>query len=342
MNVYVLPDTEALVLHALRAYLPTGTAVRVAMPQHWAGLLPLVVARRVGGKARDPRFIDSGMFTVEALAASRPAASLLARQARGALLAACRDQHRGSDGYLSRFIEVTGPFMTGDALTAGHPGACRFTATYQLNARPLAARPPLTVTLAADRDDGRYYRAQVVGAAAGPARLEWGDGHMADITIGADPVVVEHEYKTLGAHTVTVTDADGNTKTVTTAPVLPVEISWAMDAGSNFEGVLSATGVKPGVTVDWGDGSPPVTPAVSAGKLTERHAFTADGEKTITVAVPSWKDAGFEGHTASAKVTVRLPRDLDVQLGYFEDDPRKVSATIRNAVAGKGQITWGD
>ncbi|MEV4441157.1 hypothetical protein AB0K09_19480 [Streptomyces sp. NPDC049577] len=340
--MYVLPDSEALVLDALRAYLPAGTEVRVAVPQHWAGVLPLVVARRVGGKARDPRFIDSGMFTVEALAGTRPAASLLARQARGALLAACRDQHRGPDGYLSRFTEVTGPFPTGDALTAGNPEVYRFTATYQLNARPLAPRAPLTLALAPGDGNGRYYRAQVAGRVAGPARLDWGDGHMADITLGAGPVVVEHEYKTLGAHTVTVTDADGNTKTVTTAPVLPVEISWAMDAGSNFEGVLSATGVKPGVSVDWGDGSPPSTPTVSAGKLTERHAFTAEGERTITVTVPSWKDAGFEGHTATTAVTVRLPRDLDVQLGYFEDDPRKVSATIRNAVAGKGRITWGD
>ncbi|WP_205519125.1 hypothetical protein [Streptomyces olivoreticuli] len=315
------------------------------MPQQWAALLPLVVARRVGGKARDPRFIDSGMFTVQTLAGSRAAASLLARQARGALLAACRDQYRGADGHLAHFTEVTGPFMTGDGLTTGNPEVFRFTATYQVNARPLLAAPeprPFALALAVNGSNSRHYRAQVAGAAAGPARLDWGDGQVADIDIGSDPYVVEHEYKKLGPHTVTVTDADGNTRTVQTKPILPVEISWAMDPGSNFEGVLSASGVKPGVTVDWGDGSKPATPTVSGGKLTERHAFTSEGKRTITVTVPSWKANGFEGHTATASVTVRLPRELDVQIGYFEDDPRKVSATIRNAVVGKGLINWGD
>ncbi|MFB7643885.1 hypothetical protein ACFC0S_03185 [Streptomyces sp. NPDC056084] len=114
-----------------------GASVRVLWPDDWAHVLPLVVARRVGGAALDARGIDSALVDVQCAAGTRLEASRLARTARAALANACADQFRGADGYLSHFEDVAGPaeLRTGDP-DAG-PDLFRFQATYRVTARPI-------------------------------------------------------------------------------------------------------------------------------------------------------------------------------------------------------------
>ncbi|MFI9076061.1 hypothetical protein ACIGW8_06085 [Streptomyces sioyaensis] len=132
----VLPDVDALVVEALRDGL-SGATVRVAWPADWADRLPLVVARRVPGGSSSPFGIDVALIDVQAAATDRREASRLARVARVVLADACLKQRQGTDGYLNRFEDVTGPaeIRTGEP-TAG-PDLFRFQATYRVTARPI-------------------------------------------------------------------------------------------------------------------------------------------------------------------------------------------------------------
>ena len=132
----VLPDVDELVTSALRAGLPDGVAVRVLWPADWVDVLPLVVARRVGGTAIDPIGLDAATVDVQAAATTRRAASTLARTARVVLLGACRVQWRGRDGYLSHGEDVSGPFELRTGEPVAGPDFFRFQATYRVTARP--------------------------------------------------------------------------------------------------------------------------------------------------------------------------------------------------------------
>ncbi|MFJ1756010.1 hypothetical protein [Kitasatospora sp. NPDC088134] len=136
---YLMPDSERIVLEALRTVLPEHRCA-VYLPTDWQLALRktggLVIARRVGGVMKDKRFIDEGMFTVQTYATSRADASLLARRARAGLVRLTFEQFGNADGYLSRFREATGPFMTTDPMTEAQTGFYRFSANYMIATRP--------------------------------------------------------------------------------------------------------------------------------------------------------------------------------------------------------------
>lgn len=131
----LLPDVDELVTSALRDALP-GVTVRVLWPDDWADALSLVVARRVAGAAVDPVGLDAAVVDVQCAATTRRDASALARTARAALLAACRSQYQGTDGYLSHGQDVTGPFELRTGAPETGPDLFRFQATYRVTARP--------------------------------------------------------------------------------------------------------------------------------------------------------------------------------------------------------------
>ncbi|MFD9813985.1 hypothetical protein [Streptomyces sp. NPDC059080] len=132
----VLPDVDELVTSALRDGMP-GVTVRVLWPGDWSTALPLVVARRVAGSAVDPVGLDAAVLDVQCAAVTRRDASVLARTARTVLLAACRSQYQGTDGYLSHGQDVAGPFELRTGEPAPGPDLFRFQATYRVTARPL-------------------------------------------------------------------------------------------------------------------------------------------------------------------------------------------------------------
>ncbi|UQI46720.1 hypothetical protein M1P56_21385 [Streptomyces sp. HU2014] len=136
----LLPDVDALVTGALRAGLP-GATVRVLWPEQWAGVLPLVVVRRVGGVGQDARGIDSAIIDVQCAARTRREASLLARRARVVLAEACATQYRGVDGYLTHFADVSGPHELRTGAPSAGPDLFRFQATYRVICRPFVGRP---------------------------------------------------------------------------------------------------------------------------------------------------------------------------------------------------------
>lgn len=132
----ILPDVDALVADALRENLP-GANVCVLWPREgWSELLPLVVARRVSGSAPDARGIDVALIDVQCAAGTRREANTLARTVRVVLAGACRDQFRGSDGYLTRFQEVAGPSELRVGEPEAGPDLFRFQATYRVTTRP--------------------------------------------------------------------------------------------------------------------------------------------------------------------------------------------------------------
>lgn len=132
----VLPDVDGLVVAALADGL-TDATVRVDVPADWPDLLPMVVARRVPGGRTDARGIDVALIDVQALATDRREASRLARVARVVLADACRAQHRGPDGYLNRFEDVSGPAEIRAGSPEPGPDLFRFQATYRVTARPI-------------------------------------------------------------------------------------------------------------------------------------------------------------------------------------------------------------
>ncbi|MBO1414462.1 hypothetical protein [Streptomyces sp. FH025] len=136
---YLMPDSERIVLEALRTVLP-GVRCAVYLPTDWQLALRetggLVIARRVGGTMKDKRYVDEGMFVVQTYAAARADASLLARRARAGLVRLTFEQWGNTDGYLSRFREATGPFMTTDPMTEAQTDSYRFSANYMIATRP--------------------------------------------------------------------------------------------------------------------------------------------------------------------------------------------------------------
>lgn len=138
----VLPDLDELVRKALDAALTAQ--VFNLWPDDWYERRPLVVARRVpGGGGIDRRFADAAIVDVQACAATRATASLLARQAEAALWDACIAQFSdaGAGGYLSRldFFTSGGPAELRANTATLHPDAFTFQATYAIQARPLPA-----------------------------------------------------------------------------------------------------------------------------------------------------------------------------------------------------------
>ncbi|GAB7185929.1 hypothetical protein ATKI12_5760 [Kitasatospora sp. Ki12] len=131
----VLPDTDALVTAALRAGLP-GANVRVLWPDDWSTRLPLVVARRVAGAATNPAGVDAAIIDVQCAATTRREVSVLARTTRTVLLAACRAQFAGPDGYLSTGADVSGPAELRTGAPTTGPDLFRFQATYRITTRP--------------------------------------------------------------------------------------------------------------------------------------------------------------------------------------------------------------
>lgn len=101
------PDLDALVLEALRAA-NLGADVRVMVPTNPAENLPLVVAHQVPGGSTPGMGSITGNIELKALAATRREASLLARNAYAALIAACRARFQGTDGHLGWFRPVGG------------------------------------------------------------------------------------------------------------------------------------------------------------------------------------------------------------------------------------------
>ncbi|MFF7988767.1 hypothetical protein ACFZDG_03095 [Kitasatospora xanthocidica] len=85
----LMPDSERIVLDALRTVLPEHRCA-VYLPTDWQLSLRktgrLVIARRVGGVMKDKRYVDEGMFTVQTYATSHAGASLLARRVRAGLV----------------------------------------------------------------------------------------------------------------------------------------------------------------------------------------------------------------------------------------------------------------
>ncbi|MFF1792662.1 hypothetical protein ACFVXQ_00215 [Kitasatospora sp. NPDC058263] len=138
-----LPDVDTLVRGALTAALGADATVMSLMPDDWAARLPLVVARRVpGAGAVDPRGLDAAIVDVQALAADRDQASLLARRAVAALYDACVQQYAAGagSGHLSHFSgSGTGPAEIRTGLPAPDAALFRFGATVRVTARPSPA-----------------------------------------------------------------------------------------------------------------------------------------------------------------------------------------------------------
>jgi hypothetical protein len=129
----VLPDTELLVLEALRSYLPGEGTYHVEVPNDWNQKLPYAVATKIpGGKSEDPRFIEHAFFSVHTVASTRKTSSNFARKIQGALFQAARDKFHTSEGVVSWMQVTKGPVPVRDGLVGKHPDAYMFDATYNM------------------------------------------------------------------------------------------------------------------------------------------------------------------------------------------------------------------
>lgn len=137
-------DFLDVLLDLLRPALP-GVQVMTRIPDHVPSYLPLVVVRRTGGDSPVPEFYDQPLVNVQCwcdedrdndIDAFR-AASDLADQVRGVLWTAYRTQQVIPDrGWLGSVREVSGPLEINDP---DLPLIGRYTATYEIRVRPVAA-----------------------------------------------------------------------------------------------------------------------------------------------------------------------------------------------------------
>lgn len=129
----ILPDAEALVIAAVRAGSP-GVAVRVAWPDDWAAVLPMVVASRVAGNSVRPG-IDMAVIDVKCGATDRRSASLLARRVHAVLSGAATAQFAAEGGYLAALEQVSAPVHRDMGAPSPGPDLFVFQATYRVTVR---------------------------------------------------------------------------------------------------------------------------------------------------------------------------------------------------------------
>ncbi|KPI24653.1 hypothetical protein OV320_7858 [Actinobacteria bacterium OV320] len=140
---YLLTDSEAIALEALREYVPlfNDTEIKyvVKMPDEWLHLLPIVMVRRTAGTSEDPSYLDQAVFTVHCFASTRRDASLLSRLVRKGLVDASKAPFVSTieGGSMFRFREIGGPFYSAGNDNVHHPDVFRFVASYQLMFRPV-------------------------------------------------------------------------------------------------------------------------------------------------------------------------------------------------------------
>lgn len=137
-------DYLDVLLALLRPALP-GVRVMTRIPDHVPAYLPLVVIRRSGGDSPAPEFYDQPWINVQcwcdedraADIDAQRAASDLADQVRGILWTAYRTQQVVSGlGWVGYIRESTAPQEISDP---DLPLLGRYTATYELRVRPVAA-----------------------------------------------------------------------------------------------------------------------------------------------------------------------------------------------------------
>ncbi|WP_406379052.1 hypothetical protein [Streptomyces sp. NBC_00197] len=140
---FLLPDTEAIALEALREYVPLlgedPINYVVKMPDEWYHLMPVVMVRRTAGTAEHSSYLDQAVFTVHCFASSRRDASLLSRMVRKGLVDAAKAPFvsKTEGGSMFHFREIGGPFYSAGNDNVHHPDVFRFVASYQLMFRPV-------------------------------------------------------------------------------------------------------------------------------------------------------------------------------------------------------------
>lgn len=134
-------DPADVIVGILRLALPDVT-IRASIPDGVPELVPLVVVRRTGGSSLVPEFWDQPITNVQNWAAhdgdidASRAASDLADQIRRALWTAWRQQTVVAAGHIAGIREFLGPM---EAIDPDLPHLGRYTATYELLVRPVAA-----------------------------------------------------------------------------------------------------------------------------------------------------------------------------------------------------------
>jgi hypothetical protein len=140
---YLLPDSEAIILEALREYVPdvAGKPIKyvVKMPDEWYHQIPIVMVRRTAGTAEHSSYLDQAVFTIHCFGNDRREASLLSRMVRKGLVDAARKPFVSvaESGSLFHFREIGGPFYSAGNDNVHHPDVFRFVASYQLMFRPV-------------------------------------------------------------------------------------------------------------------------------------------------------------------------------------------------------------
>lgn len=129
-----LPDEDFLLVEILATITPDGTSIGTQMPDHVLNDLPFVAAHAFGGPDVDDRFLTRATVTVDVWAATRKAASDIARGIRTGLRDAVRNQTVYDNGHLSRRDVISAPSELRTPERADN--VWRFNATYSLVLRP--------------------------------------------------------------------------------------------------------------------------------------------------------------------------------------------------------------
>ncbi|MCU1675337.1 MAG: hypothetical protein JWM93_95 [Frankiales bacterium] len=127
----LLPDSELVVRDIL---LVSGVAVGVNVPSDLLQRLPYISARRFGGSAVHPKFLDRGTFLIDCWSNNRATAAAMGETCRVLLFNAWRSQAAHAGATIAHYTEVTAP---SELRTDGQAGGLyRFSSTVSLHVRP--------------------------------------------------------------------------------------------------------------------------------------------------------------------------------------------------------------
>jgi len=189
------------------------------------------------------------------------------------------------------------------------------------------------------------------------ATIDWGDGVVDTPAAAGGSMTAYHQYADDGIYTVTVTvtDDDGasgsDTATATVENIAP-EVD-AVDDQTGFEGfpITVFAGYSDigsldthTASIDWGDGMTDAA-AVDGGQVTGAHAYTDNGEYTVTVTVTD--DEGASGSDTLIVTVINVAPVVDAVEEVTGDEG--VGLTVNASYSDSGSadthtatIDWGD
>ncbi|MFC4328349.1 hypothetical protein ACFPC0_10975 [Streptomyces andamanensis] len=213
--------------------------------------------------------------------------------------------------------------------------------------RPTPEVAELTITGVPGETPRNTVRLRADNHGFGPVVINWGDGTAE--TIASDGAYITHTYAAPGTQTIQVRDQQTPAVSVSKEITVPLPadepgLTLSADSPENRYAVTAAITLPKQAsgtaTVDWGDGTDPVTVTVGAdGTVSSTHTYKAAGVYTVSV---RRSDVETYRTRAAVAVPVQASPTVTAEEDTTDATAKTVKLTWDNGTNGPVSIDWGD